>query len=159
MSRISQTVWSVAALLTGLSFAVMAQTAPGSRQMQASASVRHAPPPEEQGSGDSVTLYFSTASSTIRPEDNALLDQAARLYRDGQPLVMIISGEADLVGSAETNLIISQNRAMAVVHALVARGIPAERFQILAKGASAPSVPQAQGVPEQGNRRVEIRWR
>jgi outer membrane protein OmpA-like peptidoglycan-associated protein len=127
--------------------------------MQVSTSVQHAPPPENQGAGDSVMLYFNTASSTIRPQDRALLDQAARLYRDGHPLVMIVSGEADSVGSGETNLIISQNRAMAVAQALIARGIPANRLQVLAKGSTEPSVPQAEGVPEPGNRRVEIRWR
>jgi outer membrane protein OmpA-like peptidoglycan-associated protein len=163
MSRSIPTVCCAAALLAGLSAAAMAQTAsaqsPSSSRVQVSTSVQHAPPPENHGAGDSVMLYFNTASSTIRPQDRTLLDQAARLYRDGHPLVMIVSGEADSVGSGETNLIISQNRAMAVAHALIARGIPADRLQVLAKGSTEPTIPQAAGVPEPGNRRVEIRWR
>ena len=108
---------------------------------------------------DSIVLYFSSGSAAIRSEDEALLDQASRLYRDGKPLVMIVSGGADLTGNPVTNLKLSQSRAFNVVEGLVARGIPAERFQILAKGETAPAVVTAPGVAERGNRRAEITWK
>jgi OOP family OmpA-OmpF porin len=106
-----------------------------------------------------LVLYFDSGSATVRPADTALLDQAARLYRDGKPLVMIVTGTADLVGNPELNLTLSQARADAVEHGLVARGIPAGRFQVLAKGETDPSVPTPPGVAEARNRRVEITWR
>lgn len=107
----------------------------------------------------SLVLYFGSGSAAIRASDAALLDQAARLYRDGHPIVMVLTGATDAVGSPEANLRISQQRTASVLRGLVARGIPAERFQLLAKGESEPAVPSAPGVAEERNRRVEIRWR
>ncbi len=88
-----------------------------------------------------------------------MLDRAARLFRDGNPLVMTVSGAADSVGSPAANLALSQQRADAVFHELIARGIPAQRFQVLAKGVTDPSVPTPPGTAEPNNRRVEISWR
>ncbi len=108
---------------------------------------------------DSLVLYFDSGSTVVRAQDRALLDQASRLYRDGHPVVMIVSGGADSVGSPDSNLRISELRASGVLRELVARGIPADRFQLLAKGTTDQPVHVADGVPEVGNRRVEIRWR
>ncbi len=116
-------------------------------------------PATQAANPESLVLYFDLGSSVVRPQDRALLDQASRLYRDGHPVIMIVSGSADTLGSPEANLAISQQRATAVLHGLVARGIPAERFQLLAKGETEPAVPTKDGVAEARNRRVEIRWR
>jgi len=107
----------------------------------------------------SLVLYFDLGSAEVRPPDMAVLDQASRLYRDGKPIVMVITGSTDAVGTAESNLRLSQRRAEAVLHGLVARGIPPERFQILAKGMTEPAVPTTPGSAEPGNRRAEITWR
>ena len=106
-----------------------------------------------------LVLYFELGSASVRRQDEALLDQASRLYRDGHPLAMILTGGTDAVGTPEGNLRISQLRTAAVLRGLVARGIPAERFQLLAKGESDPVVPTAPGTAQPENRRVEIRWR
>lgn len=108
---------------------------------------------------DYLVLYFDSGSTTVRPQDRALLDKAARLYRDAHPVIMIVAGGADSVGPALTNLVISDARARTVLKELVARGIPVERFQVLAKGETEPSVPAPDGVAEPGNRTVEIHWR
>ena len=88
-----------------------------------------------------------------------MLDQAARLFRDAHPVVMIVAGGTDSVGSATVNFGMSEARARAVVNGLVARGIPIEHFQLLAKGKTDPVIATADGVAEPGNRVVEIRWR
>ena len=49
----------------------------------------------------SLVLYFGPGSAAIRPNDTALLDQAARLYRDGRPIIMMLTGGTDAVGSPE----------------------------------------------------------
>jgi len=108
---------------------------------------------------EALVLHFDLGSTAVREQDRAVLDQASRLYRDGHPVVMIVSGSADSVGSPESNLLISQQRAATVLRGLVARGIPAERFQLLAKGETDPVVPARQGIAQAENRRVEIRWR
>lgn len=108
---------------------------------------------------DSLAVFFDTGSATIRPQDIAVLDRASRIYTDGKPTVMVLTATTDAVGSPIRNLRLSQQRAIAVVNQLVARGIPAERFQILAKGVSDPSVPDPAGTPEPRDRRVDIAWR
>src|ERR1700730_15069759 len=79
----------------------------------------------------SLVLYFHPGSAAVRPKDVALLDQASRLYREGKPIVMIVSGSADSTGSAASNLQLSQRRAHNVLKGLVSRGIPIERFQVV----------------------------
>ena len=106
-----------------------------------------------------LVLYFDLGSAKVRSQDVALLDQASRLYRDGKPIVMVVTGATDKMGTPGSNLRLSQQRAEAVLRGLISRGIPTERFQTLAKGETEPSVPTAPGVAEPRNRRVEITWR
>ena len=72
---------------------------------------------------------------------------------------MIVAGSSDTTGTPAQNLQLSQARANAVARGMAARGIPAERTQILAKGVTALPVPTGPGVAEPQNRRVEITWR
>jgi OOP family OmpA-OmpF porin len=104
-------------------------------------------------------LHFDPGSAIVRQQDVALLDQAARLYRAGNPIVMIVTGSADATGSAAINLRLSELRANNVLQGLVARGIPVERFQVIAKGQTDPVVPTPPETSEERNRRVEITWR
>jgi outer membrane protein OmpA-like peptidoglycan-associated protein len=108
---------------------------------------------------DKLVILFDAGSARIRPADIATLDHASRLYEAGKPIVMVVSGSTDAVGSPEANLTLSQRRAMAVLHGLVARGIPEERFQVVSKGETDLPVATPKGVPEPENRRVEISWR
>jgi outer membrane protein OmpA-like peptidoglycan-associated protein len=108
---------------------------------------------------DSLSIYFASGSAAISPEGESVLDRAARTYRDGKPIIMVVAGGSDATGSPAANLRLSQHRADNVLQGLVARGIPVERFQVLAKGETEPAVPDAQGTPEARNRRVEISWR
>jgi outer membrane protein OmpA-like peptidoglycan-associated protein len=106
-----------------------------------------------------LVVYFDVGSSTIRSEDQAVLDQASRAYSEGKPIVMILTGSTDRTGAATVNLALSENRATAVLKGLLARGIPADRFQVLAKGETELAIPTDAGVAERRNRRVEITWR
>ena len=80
----------------------------------------------------------STAPAALTPEAKAQLDGAARLYRDAKPEIMIISGHTDKVGSEFGNIILSAKRAVSVKKALVDRGVPADRLQIVAVGSAEP---------------------
>jgi outer membrane protein OmpA-like peptidoglycan-associated protein len=106
-----------------------------------------------------LVLYFDMGSSTIRNADNAVLDHASRTFNEGKPIVMILTGTADRTGGAAINLELSERRAAAVLRGLIARGIPADRFQILAKGETELPIATNSGVAEAQNRRVEITWR
>jgi outer membrane protein OmpA-like peptidoglycan-associated protein len=106
-----------------------------------------------------LVVYFDLGSSALRNQDKAVLDHASRAYNEGKPIVMILTGTADRTGKAEENLVLSERRAAAVLKGLLARGIPADRFQVLAKGETELPVPTNPGVAELQNRRVEITWR
>jgi len=83
---------------------------------------------------ESLTVDFKVAGTALSPEALSQLDGAARLYRDAKPEVMIISGHTDKTGEEFANLILSARRAEMVKRALVDRGIPADRLQIVADG-------------------------
>jgi len=123
--------------------------------------IAHAQPaPNAPANGPApLIVYFNSGSAVVRPQDEAVLDQASRAFNEGHPIVMTISGASDTVGGAEPNLLLSQRRANAVLRSLVARGIPADRFQLLAKGETEPAVSTPAGIAEERNRRVEITWR
>jgi outer membrane protein OmpA-like peptidoglycan-associated protein len=106
-----------------------------------------------------LVVYFDLGSTTIRSADKAVLDHASRAFNEGKPIVMILTGTADRTGDAAVNLELSHLRAAAVLRGLIARGIPADRFQVLAKGETELPVPTNPGVAEAQNRRVEITWR
>ena len=110
----------------------------------------------ESGGPAPLVIHFGSGSSTILPKDGEVLDQASRAFNAGKPQVMIVTGCADRVGSPARNLSLSQRRATAVLKALVDRGLPVDRFQVLAKGETDLAVPTEEGVAEAENRRVEI---
>lgn len=118
-----------------------------------------APEPEQAQEQDSLKVYFDSGSARVGDDQKTTLDQAARLFRDGNPIVMIVAGGADTVGAPNSNLNLSVARAQAVVNGLVARGIPADRLQLLGRGTSELAVETEPGVDSRENRRVEITWR
>ena len=153
-----------AVALTVLATGAQAQPASATGEHQQTAAVVHesAPaltPPVPAADPNSLVLYFDSGSAAVRTQDRELLDKAARTYRSGHPIVMIVIGGADSVGSPASNLALSDQRARIVLRELVARGIPVECFQVLAKGETEQPVAVAQGVAEPNDRRVEIRWR
>lgn len=138
---------------TAALWAVLAAAAPAQEAAQA------IPPASQEASEDSVKIYFGSGSASVVGEQTSALDRAARLYRDASPFVMIVAGAADTVGGADYNLDLSVRRARAVADGLVARGIPADRLQVLGRGLSELPVSTGPGTPERENRVVEITWR
>ena len=112
-----------------------------------------------QDDQDDLKVYFASGSSHVAPDQAAVLDQAARLFREGNPFVMILSGTADTVGVADRNLDLSLRRARAVADGLVARGIPVGRLQVLGRGNSELEIETGDDVASEENRVVVISWR
>ena len=153
-SRVLPTLLALACLAAP---AAAQNTAPASPEPPPTVSASAAP--AAPAAPAPLVVYFDLGSSAIRNEDRAVLDHASRAYNEGKPIVMILTGSADRTGSAEVNLELSQRRASAVLKGLLDRGIPADRFQVLAKGETDLPVPTGTGVAEGRNRRVEITWR
>lgn len=114
--------------------------------------------PAKAGSPSSLIILFDVGSSRLRSSAKETLDRASRAYVEGKPIVMVISGSSDRSGNSKSNLKLSQSRANAVLKGLLDRGIPAERFQILAKGETDLPVSTPPGTANKENRRVVITW-
>ena len=108
-------------------------------------------------SPESLVVTFNSASAVLAPAGVAVVDHAARLFREGNPIVMTVSGHSDARGAEYPNLLLSARRAEVVKQALVARGIPGTRLQVRALGISEPAITANPSAEE--NRRVVITWR
>jgi outer membrane protein OmpA-like peptidoglycan-associated protein len=106
-----------------------------------------------------LAVYFASGSSSLTPKEQATLDEATRIFNDGKPIVMTITGMADATGAAGPNLLLSQERADVVFRGLISRGLPPSRFQLLATGATASLIGQEPPGANQAYRKVEITWR
>lgn len=116
-------------------------------------------PAQAQADGEGLLIRFAPGSAAVDPAERGKLDEAARLYRDGNPIVMVVTGAADRTGPADVNLRLSVARAESVIRGLVDRGIPIDRLQLAAKGETEPATPTEDGVAEARNRVVEVNWR
>jgi OOP family OmpA-OmpF porin len=108
-------------------------------------------------SPERLVFGFGYSSAELTPQAQGMLDQAVRLYRDGNPTMMTVSGHADATGDEYLNLILSARRAGAVKRGLVARGIPADKLEMQAFGSSPPLVNPNPNSPE--NRAAVVTWR
>jgi OOP family OmpA-OmpF porin len=102
-------------------------------------------------------LSFATGSSKLKPGSQAELDNVAAILNNCPNVRMTIAGYTDSVGSADSNLRLSRNRANAIVAQLVGKGISSDR--LVAEGYG-QEYPVADNTTEEGraqNRRVAIR--
>jgi len=101
-------------------------------------------------------IYFDFAKPDIKPESEPALRELVKLLQGNPSLRVWVVGHTDNVGSDETNVVLSNARAAAVVNALVQRGIQVAR---LAPHGVGPYAPVASNATEEGrahNRRVEL---
>ena len=107
----------------------------------------------------SYTVYFYFDDTELKPESKALLAHIeAELAADRAAQIVII-GHADRVGTEHFNDRLSLQRAQAVRDALIGSGVPAGSIEVAGRGEREPAMPTADGVPEPGNRRAEIKLR
>ena len=108
---------------------------------------------------DPLHVFFESGSARIGPDQQGVLDDAVRTFRDGDWVVIEVSGVADTVGPPDANLELSLRRAQSVLAELVDRGVDPLQLQLRARGNSELAVPTGDGVAERGNRVAEITWR
>ncbi len=103
-----------------------------------------------------LEVHFDTGKATIQPASATTLDQAAEALKTAPQLVVEIGGHTDNVGSPESNLTLSQQRAESVQAALVERGVPADRLSAKGYGQTAPVADNRTEEGRARNRRVEL---
>jgi outer membrane protein OmpA-like peptidoglycan-associated protein len=102
-------------------------------------------------------IYFATNSADLESESDAVLEEIAELL-DGDPeLSVYVVGHTDNQGAFDANMTLSEQRAAAVVQALVTEhGVARDRLQPVGVG---PVAPVASNDTEEGrsqNRRVVL---
>jgi outer membrane protein OmpA-like peptidoglycan-associated protein len=111
----------------------------------------------ETGKAALYGIYFDTGKSDVKPESQGTLKEIAKLMKDNPSLKLYVVGHTDNVGTLESNMKLSQDRAIAVVYALTGSyGISSARLKACGDG---PTAPVASNDAEAGralNRRVEL---
>ena len=100
-------------------------------------------------------IQFETGSAAIAANSNPLLDRLATVAQDC-PIRLVVAGHTDNVGNAELNQRLSFERATAVVTALSARGVSADRLSARGFGAEQPVASNRTPEGRASNRRIEI---
>ena len=105
-----------------------------------------------------IALYvnFDTGKATIKADSTETLDAAAAALKAASSLKVEVGGHTDNVGTAEANQRLSQERAQAVMAALVTRGIKADRMTAKGYGQTTPVADNRKEEGRGKNRRVEL---
>lgn len=91
--------------------------------------------------GESVALrnvFFNTAEYLLKKESFIELDKVVDLLNKNSGITVELGGHTDNVGSAESNLVLSQQRAKAVYDYLVEKGISPARLRYKGYGDTQP---------------------
>jgi OmpA-OmpF porin, OOP family len=103
------------------------------------------------------TIRFNTGSAEVHPSAYSLLDQVALTLRASPEIHhMRIEGHTDDTGPREANMILSQQRALAVKHYLVRRGVSPQRLTVKSYGPDRPRETGTDSRARATNRRVEF---
>jgi OmpA-OmpF porin, OOP family len=102
-------------------------------------------------------IFFDTGKADLKTESKAQLDEMVKLLQQNAALRVFIVGHTDNQGAFDSNITLSQQRAQAVVNALV-KDYKVDAKRLGARGA-ANIAPVASNTSEAGrakNRRVEL---
>jgi OmpA-OmpF porin, OOP family len=97
------------------------------------------------------TIQFDTGAATIKAESQPLIDALAGTLAACGGTSVEVAGHTDVRGNDAANMRLSEERANAVVQALVAKNIPASRLLPRGYGETKPL-----GADDAANRRIEF---
>lgn len=105
-----------------------------------------------------IALYipFDTAKWDLKPEGQSVVREIAGLLQAQPALKVSIEGHTDNVGTPAANKTLSENRARAVMQAVVAQGIAADRLSSAGHGQEKPIADNRSEEGRAKNRRVEL---
>jgi len=102
-------------------------------------------------------IYFDTGKSEIKPESDAAISEIAKLLKNNGALKIYVVGHTDNVGSFDSNMKLSRDRADAVAKALAGKyGIAAARLKSYGVSSLSPVTSNDTEEGKAKNRRVEL---
>jgi outer membrane protein OmpA-like peptidoglycan-associated protein/tetratricopeptide (TPR) repeat protein len=101
-------------------------------------------------------IFFETGKFDLKNESKNELDKLVKLLNDNPNLKIQLDGHTDNVGQEKDNLLLSTNRAKAVVGYLLSKSINAQRLTYKGFGSSRPVADNATEPGKALNRRTEL---
>jgi len=115
------------------------------------------PPPAPKGPQRHLyMILFDFDQTELSNEARTKLREIANMMRAWPQARVLVVGHADSSGSPQYNLVLSQQRATAVLNELVNNGAPADRVSMSWRGEGEPAVGRTDGTKEPANRRVLV---
>ncbi|ALM84383.1 OmpA family protein [Bordetella sp. N] len=112
---------------------------------------------DESGKVAIYGVYFDTDKAEIKSDSKESLDQMGKLLKDNPSLKVYVVGHTDNEGALAHNRTLSQQRADAVVKALVSQyGVDAKRLEAYGVASLAPVASNDSDQGRAKNRRVEL---
>ena len=103
------------------------------------------------------TIQFDTSTATIKAESQPLIDAMAAALTPCEGTQVEVAGHTDLTGGDAANMRLSEDRANAVVAALVAKGVPNARLLPKGYGETQPLQRGTGAAVNAANRRIEFK--
>lgn len=102
-------------------------------------------------------IFFDVNKFDLKPESQVELDKLVQLLTDNPTLKLEISGYTDNSGTPADNLVLSNNRAKAVVNYLLNKGIATNRLSSKGYGETKPVADNNTEAGRAQNRRTEMK--
>ena len=100
---------------------------------------------------------FETGKATLKPEAYPVLDELVEYLKRKDDERIELGGHTDNVGKPEANMILSTNRAKAVMTYLLTKGIAPERVTARGYGMTVPIAENDDAEGRAQNRRTEVK--
>lgn len=101
-------------------------------------------------------VYFDTAKYNVNEASQTLLNKLSNIMKEYDQTNVVVAGHTDSVGSAESNLLLSKNRAEAVTNYMIGRGLSVGRFTTVWDGETQPAASNDTPEGRAKNRRVQL---
>jgi outer membrane protein OmpA-like peptidoglycan-associated protein len=118
--------------------------------------MRNLTPEARQKPNVDLSIQFEFDSAKLLPESRPLLDNLVKAINSDKlrGFTFVVEGHTDIIGSADYNQKLSDQRAMSVLAYLASKGVSKERLKSLGKGSTELLTPDRPDAAE--NRRVRI---
>ena len=104
------------------------------------------------------SVYFGFDDSTVRAEDQKLLQAHGKHLADNRALKLRIEGHCDERGSREYNLALGQRRAQSAKNVLKVLGVDDGRVETTSYGEDKPADPGHDEAAWARNRRADLKY-